>query len=53
MEQPTTTPPAIFITCYNYSKTSYTRPECPYPKYNTNLNKIIEQKDNNNNIEEI
>jgi hypothetical protein len=53
MEQyETTAPPAVFIACYNYNKASYTRPEYPYPN-NTNLNKIVEQEDNNNNIEEI
>jgi hypothetical protein len=39
--------------CYNYNKAGYTRPEYPYPRHNANLNKIIEQKDSNNNIKEI
>jgi hypothetical protein len=49
----TTAPPVVFIIYYNYNKAGYTRTEYPYPRYNANLNKIIEQEDNNNNIKEI
>jgi hypothetical protein len=38
---------------YNYNKASYIRTEYPYPRYNANLNKIIEQENSNNNIKEI
>jgi hypothetical protein len=43
----------MFITCYNCGKAGYTRPEYPHPRRDANLNKIIEQEDNNNNIKEI
>jgi hypothetical protein len=52
-ERPTTALPAASITCYNCGEAGYTCPECPYPRRNANLNKIVEQEDNNNNIEEI
>jgi hypothetical protein len=39
--------------CYNYSEAGHTRPECPYPRRDANLNEIVEQKDSNSNIEEI
>jgi hypothetical protein len=45
--------PTAFITYYNYNKTGHTRTECPYPRYNANLNKIVEQENNNSNIKEI
>jgi hypothetical protein len=39
--------------CYNYNKAGYTCTEYPYPGYNVNLNKIINKKNNNSDIEEI
>jgi hypothetical protein len=39
--------------CYNCSKAGYTRTECFYPRRDTSRNKIMEQEDSNNDIEEI
>jgi hypothetical protein len=38
---------------YNCNKAGYIYTKYPYPRHNTNLNKIMEQKDSNNNVKEI
>jgi len=50
----TTAPTPSTVTCYNCGDPGHTRPECPHPRRDANLNEIVQQEDDSeSDIEEI